>query len=396
MAETYQHDLVDPVDFVAPNSRLFIDTNVFMDTSPRRKGGIKRLLQRCGTTIRENANPVIIVTKVKDELTSQSQNNDVALSEDRMEAVRRAGIALQLIEDAESQKLVRTDVGHPSNPYADDLFVQIFDLYAGRYAMCLLTNDITLCLRIRLIAGSAGSRLVAGALTSDGLIEVDRNQTLYERGATKLQRKRAEGDQREVDALESLLDEFQRVFGTTSLTPGPENSSRPRLKRTMPAPMPRPIPFAAGAKFKGPDRVLAVGGLPSVGDKVNFGSPVASGSLVLGEKLGNGREGTAYEVEGQRVVKVFFEDQITEHRKQKLSLLTAQSLEIRGICFPEAIVTNHVGEFVGYVMPKANGQELKQTIFNPRRFKKAFPDWTKTDLVVSASRSSRKSPICTR
>ena len=35
--------LIDPVTLVSSTSRLFIDTNVFMDTDPRRQGGLKAL-----------------------------------------------------------------------------------------------------------------------------------------------------------------------------------------------------------------------------------------------------------------------------------------------------------------------------------------------------------------
>ena len=43
-------------------------------------------------------------------------------------------------------------------------------------------------------------------------------------------------------------------------------------------------------------------------------------------------------------------------------------------------MTNARGEFVGYVMPRARGNEFR-VIMNPRRFLKSFPGWTKEDLV---------------
>lgn len=64
-------------------------------------------------------------------------------------------------------------------------------------------------------------------------------------------------------------------------------------------------------------------------------------------------------MEGERVVKIFNREHITRHRKEKVSLLAARGLHEQGICFPEGIVTNARGEFVGYIMPRARGNEFR-------------------------------------
>lgn len=45
--------IFDPADLVAPDARLFIDTNVFMDTDPSRKGGLQKLFVRIAPKIQQ-------------------------------------------------------------------------------------------------------------------------------------------------------------------------------------------------------------------------------------------------------------------------------------------------------------------------------------------------------
>lgn len=379
---TAELDLVDPLDFTGPQGRLLIDTSVFMDPTPARRGGLKALLVKCGPEILNHPDRRIVVpADVVEELRRQSRKTDADRSNDperRAEQVRRAGVALEFIEDTAKRNLVRTDIGHAtSKTYADSVFAEIFRRYSDRYDLCLFINDITPLLQVRLLAQSSARRLVAGALTSDGMVEVESNQRLYERGQRKLSRKQAEGDTREVAALTSLLADFRGQFAITEPAP-----KQPTPKRVPPRPASQPavVPFDAQARLQSTDAVLEVGEIPGVGDKVHFESPSGSGTVVLDTLLGEGGEGAAFAVDGNRVVKIFARDQITWHRRDKVMLLVARGIRQSGICVPEALVTNAAGEFVGYMMPRAQGNEFR-VIMNPRRFLKTFPGWTKADLV---------------
>ena len=301
-------EMLDPVDFVGPKGRLFFDTNVFMDTDPERKGRIGVLLRRCAEVIKANRNPIVVVTKVVEELKRQSRMVDP----ERVDAIAKARVALDFLEDAGAHGLVRTDIGDPSNPYADDLFVKIFEIYSRHYDMCLLTNDVTLRLRIALLPDN-GKRLVAGTLAKDGEIEVASAQVLYEKGLRKLKRKQADGDEREVAALEPLLTAFQQRYGTTE-------------PRQTPSALRRIKPFDGGVELKPADEVLNVSEVPGIGDKVQVEFPSGTVTLVLKDKLGDGAEGAAFAVEGERVVKIFNREHITRHRKEKVSLLAAREI----------------------------------------------------------------------
>lgn len=364
-------DLIDPLEFVGPDARVLLDTSVFMDET--RRGALPELIKRCAEAIRQNKDYRIVVpTDVVAELTRQSRKTDP----DRKEAIERAGKALEFIEDTEAHGLLRTDIGHEKDHYADSVFDAIFKRYANKYDMCLLINDITPLVSVRLVAQSSRKRLIAGALRSDGLVEVESNQSLYERAVRKLARKEAEGDIREVETLRPLLADFRGQFDLKM----PTRANAQRATRT-PAPRASPIePFDGDAQLRPPDEALAVEAVPETGDEIWHQSPSGSGSLVLGPVLGEGAEGTAYEVDGGRVVKIFNRQHISQHRRAKVSLLTSRSIEWEGICVPLAVVSNAAGEFVGYMMTRARGSEFR-VIMNPRRFLKTFPDWTKADLV---------------
>lgn len=383
-----------PEDFVQPEHRLFIDTNVFMDTDPAHGGGLKRLFERCAEAIRAHENPVVVPSKVVDELTKQSVIDTSGLSEERAGSIKKAGNALVFLSAAVDAGLIRTDLGDISNPYADDLFVEVFKRAAHRYEMCLLTNDITLRLRIRLLAAETDRRLVAGVLTKDGLIEVDSDQALYARASRKharMTRHVEEGlgtdkDQNEIAALAPLLGDFQQTFSVTPVVAAPGARRTTRQQRSAVGTA-RGVPgaFNPSTTIKAPDRLLDEGAaLPAAGDTVHFTSARGdTGTLVLGAMLGEGGEGRVYAVDGaaNSVVKVFDAEHRTWHRKEKLTLLLSRGFEREGIGFPTSLITNSDGEFVGYAMPRATGKELQATVMRPARFKKTYPNWTKADLV---------------
>lgn len=382
--------LLDPVEFLGPQRRLFIDTNIFMDTNPNRAGGLKRLFERGKHAILTNNNPIIVPTKVVSELTKQSRIDPSGESADRTEAIKKAGAALTFLESASAVGLVRKDLGDATNPYADDLFLELFLRFGGTYDMCLLTHDITVKLRIRLLAQRTAKRLLAGVLTKDGDLEIDSDQALFDRGARKYTRHAthiSEGngnfkDESEVATLKPLLDDFREVFGlkaaAVQLGERTARSTAPDGAQTTHT---RTAAFSASMALKPRDTPLPFSMLPAHGDRVTLMPAGDASPSRLGSLLGEGGEGAVYEVDRNTVVKIFDKDHLTRHRKEKIELLVSRQLRGKGMCIPSAIVTNSLGEFVGYAMPKASGREFQRTIFNKRKFEKEFPAWKKTDLV---------------
>lgn len=384
---------IDPREFVAPGRRLFIDTNVFMDTNPKREGALRRLFERCADDILTHGNPVIIASKVKDELERQSRINPSELDSERQASVRKAANALVFLADAAVNGLVRTDLGDVTNPYADDLFVELFTLVGGRFEPCLITNDITLRLRLRLIAAQKDQNIVAGVLTREGLVEVDSPQALYERASRKLKARlrRVESgtgdrkDESEATTLAQLLPAFQEAFHLAPSPTGPQAHHVDIPHRVRPTRKAE----AAGAflrtnALRAPDVVLEEGLHPGEGDYVLASSPSGSVStLRLGPEIGQGGEGRVFAVAGEAgtVVKIFDREHRTQHRLEKLTLLLTHDLQFEGISFPTSLISDTAGNFAGYAMPQASGKELQATVMRPARFKRTYPNWTKADLV---------------
>ncbi len=106
MITVQESTFVLPEEFVSPTSRLFIDTNVFMDTDETREGGLKQLFSRCLDAIRTTGERIVIPTKVVEELEKKSLVDGAELTD----AIGKARNALVFIESAHKAGLVRADL----------------------------------------------------------------------------------------------------------------------------------------------------------------------------------------------------------------------------------------------------------------------------------------------
>lgn len=373
-------EIVPPESFVADDHRLFIDTNVFMDTDEDRSVGLKELFERCKSAAKSNENGIVVPSKVIDELVRQSRRDTATLDIENATAVERAGRWHKVLEQLAALGIVRSHLGDDSNPYADDLFVELFSQFGGRYDMCLLTNDITLLLRIRLLAVSTGYRLVAGTVSKDGLIVLEGDQSLYDRANKKLTwitRRIDEGsakpkDPKEAASLTPLLVQFRRALPVAAVDTG---SGAKQADKLMAGGSPRRSSgFKRVTTLKPKDQLLPDTAIPGAGDRVFIETADSRVALQLGGLLGEGGEGSVYAIDGveSQVVKIFDKDHRTTHRKAKIELLLERALRAEGIGFPTGLIINADGAFVGYSMPKASGKELQATIMRPARFRRVY------------------------
>lgn len=89
-----QVELLSPADFVQSNHRLFIDTNIFMDTNRKWTGGLKRLFDQIGSDVLRNENPVVIPREVVGELRKFAERTRLSRVEPRW--VSRTSIAFEM------------------------------------------------------------------------------------------------------------------------------------------------------------------------------------------------------------------------------------------------------------------------------------------------------------
>lgn len=132
------------------------------------------------------------------------------------------------------------------------------------------------------------------------------------------------------------------------------------------------------------DVPVRVGKIPGENDKVYTSDGKEYGLL---EILNNGGgEGSIYRtnLSSSIVAKIYKEGKITRRKEAKIQLMVSNHLHHEGICFPVELLYNQRGEFVGYLMPLAKGDTLKNSLFGKPQFLDHFPDWKKYDVVELA------------
>lgn len=172
----------------------------------------------------------------------------------------------------------------------------------------------------------------------------------------------------------------RKVFQTMlSGQPAPSSAAgaAPAAKlRSNPAQPAAPVLPVQGAEIRGGERVMVC---------------QADGSrreVCLGKRLGEGGEGAIYETEqpGQ-VAKIYFPKQRDTGRRDKLARMLEHDPHIPGLCWPQAMVESKAGEWLGYLMPRAQGRELAMTVFHPGRDNSTLTalGWTRRSLALIAA-----------
>lgn len=126
------------------------------------------------------------------------------------------------------------------------------------------------------------------------------------------------------------------------------------------------------------DSRMKITKLPEAGSMVY----TSKGTICLEKELGAGGEATVYLTNTPYVAKIYKKENITERKYRKIQLMLTKNIDCQGICYPIDILYNEYKEFIGYLMPRAKGQELQKSVFGPKPlFLKKFPNWKKRDTV---------------
>ncbi len=118
------------------------------------------------------------------------------------------------------------------------------------------------------------------------------------------------------------------------------------------------------------DELINVTHIPGENEEVYDSN---GGIYKLIKLFGTGGEGSVYEVDNNLVAKIYNKKSITQWRYNKIGLMLSKHNQCEGICFPLKFLYNKNKEFVGYLMPKAIGCELKDIFIKPK-FEKNFQD----------------------
>ncbi|HIH71848.1 MAG TPA: hypothetical protein HA300_00490 [Thermococcaceae archaeon] len=130
---------------------------------------------------------------------------------------------------------------------------------------------------------------------------------------------------------------------------------------------------------------LNVSQIPREGDTVSTSS---GRQYVLLKELAQGGEGTIYLTNDEKMVaKIYHPNKITLDVYKKIKVLVKNRDKINfstpefTIAWPQDVVYNSKGEFVGYIMPKVKGEPLQSTVFLPMVLKKKYPHFRRVQLV---------------
>lgn len=111
--------------------------------------------------------------------------------------------------------------------------------------------------------------------------------------------------------------------------------------------------------------------------------------LRLGKSMGEGGEGAIYNTSapGNAVAKIYHRRQQTQARREKLTHMIQSNPNIFGLCWPQALVYSTKGEWLGFLMPRAEGRELALTVYHPGRNNSTLMKlgWTRKSLALIAA-----------
>lgn len=125
-----------------------------------------------------------------------------------------------------------------------------------------------------------------------------------------------------------------------------------------------------------------------------------STSYTLGSRLGGGGEGEVYEIAGRHnlVAKIYFDSKFNptsespnprQELKEKIETMLDQPVDpyingVLSVAWPQDILTNQQGQFVGYTMPRVNSKYHIFAASRERERVKLYPNYTwKTAILIA-------------
>jgi len=226
--------------------------------------------------------------------------------------------------------------GEKNDPFADNVFHYVFSKFRTQYDLALITQDKELAMDILLLKSSKAIK------SSKKLLVLK----IGKRGDILTWRK--DRPRQDSNFNHNATNATFRSFKT------------PRSQK---------------------DKIIIAQSIPGVGDEIitdNFRK------IRLLNIIGEGGEGKIFDTDSDFACKVYFKDRLTENRFLKLSLMTKRKIQIPGVCWPLSLVRNSSNDFVGYLMPRAEGNPMQKCMFVKPLLENNFPNWTRHNLAQLA------------
>lgn len=316
-------------------------TKIFIDTCSMLEEAFPLFMEHMIPLLEKHNNRIIVPLSVNRELIKHINNPEKP--ELRAPAIR----ALQLIDQYRNSYF--RILGGESDGIPDNLFLSLYIRFRQSYHMLFITQDKGLTVDILNNNDSKSVRCypaVVKRITPQGYL--NNVQVVRENGRWTVPKKATV-------AVDNVFT--QQSAGAFRICEHPTSML---------------------------DEVIPLTEVPGEFDVVYAMNPKTGqfAELELRELIASGGEGFVYGTNTKFVAKIYKEDKVTTRRKEKVMLMTKKELECGGISFPVIPLFNSHSEFVGYLMKKAVGEELRTSIFCPiQKFKEKHPDWKREDLV---------------
>lgn len=104
--------------------------------------------------------------------------------------------------------------------------------------------------------------------------------------------------------------------------------------------------------------------------------------IKLGEEFSSNPQSITYQTEQQGVqAKIYQASWLTiSYFEDKTKKMLEKNIQCEGICWPTDSLYNAEGEFIGVLVPAAEGCQLKQQLMSQQGLEKNFPEWDRRSL----------------
>lgn len=331
--------IVNPMNyleqFISSEIKIFIDTcSMLEDSFPLFVGHVLPLLDK-------NNNRIIVATSVCQELVGHMDNPKKP--ELRGKAIR----ALQILNKYKDSYF--RILGETGDTFPDNLFQTLYPRFRLKYRMLFITQDNGLAADL-LNANKSNSVRAYPAMVK----RITEQGYLNNLRITCVDDKWIAPKKKKVSVKEVFTQQSAGAFRSCSHPTSMD------------------------------DELISITEVPGEFEAVYAMNPKTEqfAEVELGELIASGGEGFVYETNTKFVAKIYREDKVTTRRRDKVMMMAKKELEYGGISFPVIPLFNSHSEFVGYLMKKAVGEELRTSVFCPiPAFKEKHPDWKREDLV---------------
>lgn len=318
------------------------ECKIFIDTCSLLTPHNVKFWENIIPILKETGNRVIIPTRAMDEIIKHSKNNN------KPKLQQQSLKVLEALQQLKQEDLVEFR-GEETDNFADNVFQVVFTKFRMTHKLLLITQDKDLAsdiLNLNNIKSVKAKQVHVKRINQRGYlsnfrVNILKGSDIKSRGPRRTQ------TQQESDEQMAEIEGFILAKQLTNV----------------------------------PDKSLTVAEIPDENGTAYVYSNNKYTDVKLYSKVASGGEGSIFTTNTPYVAKIYKEEKLNQRKYEKIKLMLSKEIQCEGICYPVACLYNAEEQFVGYLMPKAEGQELQKSLFIKPLFIKKFPTWKKKDTV---------------